>query len=471
MSPEKPKTKPKIKINAPYDGQLIKELQTTSWEEADAILDKMSALFKDRSKWLPKFERIAILEKFGKLLAERADELALQSAQEGGKPLNDSIIEINRAVNGVSIAIRELAQLKGTEIPMELTASSQNHMAYTMIEPAGVVVALSAFNHPMNLIIHQAIPAVAVGCPVLIKPASATPLSCFSIVELLYKAGLPEGWCKAIICTNEVSAKLASDNRISFVTFIGSASVGWRIRANLAPGVRCALEHGGAAPIIIEPDADIDSILPGIVKGGYYHAGQVCVSVQRAFVHKLIMAEVKEKLIPMVAALKVGDPKDAATEVGPLIHNKEVDRVEEWVKEAAYAGAELATGGSKISASCFEPTLLINPPLEAKVSRQEIFGPVLCLYEYEDYRQAVRMANSVPFTFQASVFTKNIDVALDCVKRLKGTAVMVNEHTAFRVDWMPFGGAEMSGLGMGGIGYSMRDMCSEKLMVIKSNAV
>ncbi|MCK4912084.1 MAG: aldehyde dehydrogenase family protein, partial [Thermodesulfovibrionales bacterium] len=331
MSPKKAKPKPKIKITAPYDGHLIKELQATSWEEADAILDEMSALFKDRATWLPKYERIAILERFGKLLAAKADELALQSAQEGGKPLTDSIIEINRAVNGVSIAIRELAQLKGAEIPMELTESSKNHMAYTMIEPAGIVVALSAFNHPMNLIIHQVIPAVAAGCPVIVKPASATPLSCFSIVELLYEAGLPERWCRSIVCSNDVASKLASDGRISFVTFIGSARVGWQIRANLAPGVRCALEHGGAAPIIIEPDADIDSILPGIVKGAYYHAGQVCVSVQRAFVHKDIMAEVKQKITPMVSALKVGDPKEAATEVGPLIHNKEADRVEQWV--------------------------------------------------------------------------------------------------------------------------------------------
>ncbi len=467
MSPKNPK----IKINAPYDGQFISELQTTSWEEASSILDGMADLFKDRARRLPKFERIAILEGFGKLLAAQADELALQSAHEGGKPLADSIIEINRAVNGVDIAIRELAQLKGAEVPMELTESSKNHMAYTMIEPAGIVVALSAFNHPMNLIIHQVIPAVAVGCPVLIKPASATPLSCFSIIELLYEAGLSKDWCRAIVCSNEVASKLASDGRISFVTFIGSAKVGWRIRANLAPGVRCALEHGGAAPIIIEPDADIDAILPGIVKGGYYHAGQVCVSVQRAFVHRDIISEVKEKMLPMITALRVGDPKEAATEVGPLIHNKEVDRVEQWVAEAVDAGAELATGGSRTSASCFEPTLLINPPLDAKVSTEEIFGPVVCLYEYAHYLDAVEMANNVPFSFQASVYTKNMDTALDCVKRLKGTAVMVNEHTAFRVDWMPFGGAELSGLGMGGIGYSMRDMCHEKLMVIKSGAV
>jgi acyl-CoA reductase-like NAD-dependent aldehyde dehydrogenase len=460
-----------LEVTAPYDGHKIKELPMTQWKEADAILGSMASLFADRSKRLPKHERIKILENLKGLLTENSDELARQSAQEGGKPLADSIVEINRAINGVDIAIRELHNLRGTEIPMELTESSVNHMAYTMMEPAGVVVALSAFNHPMNLIIHQVVPAVAVGCPVLVKPASATPLSGFSIVELLYKAGLPKQWCKAIVCSNEVSTKLASDPRVAFITFIGSAKVGWKLRSALAPGVRCALEHGGAAPIIVEPDSDLDAILPGIVKAGYYHAGQVCVSVQRAFVHKDIIKEVREKMAPMVSALKVGDPLDAATEVGPLIKNAEVDRVEDWVKEAASAGADIVTGGAKISASCFEPTLMVNPPMDVKISREEIFGPVVALYEYDDYLKAIEMANAVPFAFQASVFTKNLDVALDCVKRLKGTAVMVNEHTAFRVDWMPFGGAEMSGLGMGGIGYSMRDMCNEKLMVIKSQAV
>jgi acyl-CoA reductase-like NAD-dependent aldehyde dehydrogenase len=318
-------------------------------------------------------------------------------------------------------------------------------MAYTLLEPAGVVVALSAFNHPLNLIIHQVVPAVAVGCPVIVKPASATPLSCFSIVKLLHEAGLPTEWATALLCENELAATMAADSRIAFVTFIGSARVGWNIRRNLAPGVRSALEHGGAAPVIIEPDADLDAVLPGIVKGGYYHAGQVCVSVQRVYAHTSVMQEVKEKMRALVEKLTVGDPLDAATEVGPLIAPREVDRVAEWVGEAVREGAELLAGGNKVSKTCFEPTLLANPPLDAKVSVEEVFGPVVNLYEYEDYRDAVDAANRLPFTFQASVFTRNIDVALDCVKRLKGTAVMVNEHTAFRVDWMPFGGAEPHG--------------------------
>jgi acyl-CoA reductase-like NAD-dependent aldehyde dehydrogenase len=460
-----------LKVFAPYDEHLIKEIPMTSMEEAETLLQKAYTLHQDRSRWLPKFERSRILKSFGKLLSDNMESLALQAAEEGGKPLVDSIIEVNRAVNGVEVALQELAQMGGTEIPMELNEASKNHMAYTMLEPVGVVAAISAFNHPVNLIIHQVVPAVATGCPVIVKPAAATPLSCFSVVDLLYQAGLPKEWCRAIVCDREVTNKIITDRRIRFVTFIGSARVGWKLRNSLAPGAHCALEHGGAAPVIVEPDAKIDSILPGLVKGGYYHAGQVCVSVQRMFVHRKIIGEVKEKMLALVKKLRVGDPLDKETEVGPLIKPGEVDRVDLWVKEAVSEGAELLCGGNKISNTCYEPTLLLNPSQKSKCSTEEIFGPVVCLYGYEHFLDAIEMANQVPFNFQAAIYTESLSTALDCVKRLKAKAVMVNEHTAFRVDWMPFGGAEMSGLGVGGIGYSMRDMCHEKLMVIKSGSV
>lgn len=460
-----------LKVFAPYDEHLIRELPLTSMDDADTILEEAHTLYKDRSRWLPKFERIKILKSFRKLLSENVEPMAIQAAEEGGKPLVDSLIEVNRAVNGVDVAIQELGQMRGMEIPMELNEASINHMAYTMLEPVGVVAAISAFNHPVNLIVHQVIPAVATGCPVIVKPAAATPLSCFSIVNMLYKAGLSEEWCKAIVCDREVTNKIASDSRVRFVTFIGSAKVGWNLRNSLAQGASCTLEHGGAAPVIVESDSDIDAILPGLVKGGFYHAGQVCVSVQRMFVHKKIMSEVKDKMTAMVKKLKVGNPVDKSTEVGPLIKPGEVDRVDSWVKEAVSEGAEILCGGNKISHTCYEPTLLLNPSQKSKCSQEEIFGPVVCLYEYENYLDAVEVANQVPFNFQASIYTRSLNTALDCVKRLKAKAVMVNEHTAFRVDWMPFGGAEMSGLGIGGIGYSMRDMCHEKLMVIKSGSV
>lgn len=462
---------PTRKVIAPFDEHVIREIPLTSAEDADRVLEEAYTLYKDRSRWLPKFERIKILKQFRQLLSENVEHLAKQAAEEGGKPLVDSIIEVNRAVNGVEVAIQELGQIRGMEIPMELNESSNNHIAYTMHEPRGAVFAISAFNHPVNLIIHQVVPAIATGCPVIVKPAASTPLSCFSVVEMLYRAGLPEQWCRAILCDREVTNTIASDKRIQFLTFIGSAKVGWKLRSGLAPGVDCTLEHGGAAPVIVEPDADIDAILPGLVKGGYYHAGQVCVSVQRMFVHRKIMPELHSKMTAMVKRLKVGDPVDSSTEVGPLIKRGEVDRVDSWVKEAVNEGAHLLCGGGKVSDTCYEPTLLLNPSLKSKCSTEEIFGPVVCLYEYENYLDAVEMANDVPFIFQASIYTESLNIALDCVKRLKATAVMVNEHTAFRVDWMPFGGAGMSGLGTGGIGYSMRDLCHEKLMVIRSGAV
>jgi len=371
----------------------------------------------------------------------------------------------------VQIAAGQISELKGEQIPMGLTKASENRLAWTMREPIGVVSSISAFNHPLNLIVHQSVTAIAAGCPVIIKPALTTPLSCLALVDILKEAGLPDGWCQAIIAENEVAEQLVVDKRVNYFSFIGSARVGWYLRSKLAPGTRSALEHGGAAPVIVEADADFDEMLPALLKGGFYHAGQVCVSVQRVFAHESICDKLADKLAEMASKLVVGDPMDEATEVGPLILPKEVDRVEEWVNEALTSGAKLLTGGNRISNTCYEPTVLLNPALDAKVSTLEIFGPVVHVYSYKDRDKAIEIANSLDVHFQASVFTKNLDVALDCVNKLNATAVMVNDHTAFRVDWMPFGGRDASGIGMGGIQYSMHEMTRVKLMVIKSNSI
>jgi len=232
-----------------------------------------------------------------------------------------------------------------------------------------------------------------------------------------------------------------------------------------------SLEHGGVAPVIVEKDADLEELIPSLSKGGFYHAGQVCVSVQRIYVHEDIIDEVASKLSASAASLVVGDQMDPKTEVGPLINNDEVNRVEEWVNEAVQTGGKILTGGKRISASLYEPTVILNPSDDALVSTKEVFGPVVCLYTYNDIEEAFNRANSLDVSFQAAVFTKNLDTALLAVKRLNGTAVMVNDHTAFRVDWMPFGGAKASGLGLGGILNSMEEMSNEKLMVIKSNVL
>ncbi|MDP4680093.1 MAG: aldehyde dehydrogenase family protein, partial [Cyclobacteriaceae bacterium] len=268
-----------------------------------------------------------------------------------------------------------------------------------------------------------------------------------------------------------VAEILVTSPKINFFSFIGSAKVGWYLRSKLAPGTRCALEHGGAAPVIVESDADIDEMIGPLVKGGYYHAGQVCVSVQRVFVHQSILKEVQSKMVAAIEKIRTGDPLDPKTEAGPLILPREVDRVEQWVNEAREAGGEIVCGGKRISKTCFEPTLIVNPPADVNVSKMEIFGPVVCLYSFEDKNDAIKQANSLDYHFQASVFTKNIDSALEAVQKLNATAVMVNDHTAFRVDWMPFGGRDASGLGIGSIPHSMKDMSREKMMVIKSNMI
>ncbi|MBC8258208.1 MAG: aldehyde dehydrogenase family protein [SAR324 cluster bacterium] len=457
-----------LKILSPFDQSLIQEIPFVGKAEVELALSAAYALFLDQSKWIPPHERIAILERTAAIMSSKIEELTKTAAHEGGKPYLDSKVEVLRAISGVKIAAEHISQLKGEEIPMSLTKASENRLAFTTREPIGVVVSVSAFNHPLNLIVHQVITAIAAGCPVIVKPALTTPLSCFALIEILEEAGLPAGWCQAIICENEAAELLVTDKRVNYFSFIGSAKVGWFLKSKLAPGTRCALEHGGAAPVIVEEDADLNDLLPDLLKGGFYHAGQVCVSVQRVFVHENIYPKVAERLAEMAADLVVGDPLDEKTEVGPLILPREVDRVEAWVNQAVAAGAEVLTGGKRISETCFKPTVLLNPPANVNVSTQEIFGPVVCVYSYTNREQAIEIANSLDVHFQAAVFTKNIDVALDTVKKLNATAVMVNDHTAFRVDWMPFGGRDSSGIGMGGIQYSMHEMSREKLMVIKS---
>lgn len=459
---------PHFDVLSPYDEKTIKSFDLVDEDQALEVLEQCHQLYLEREAWLPAPRRIEILERAAELVASRADLLALEAAREGGKPLADSKAEISRAVEGIKVAARELWQLGGSEIPMRMTASSMNRMAYTFREPCGVVLAISAFNHPFNLLIHQVVTAVAVGCPVMVKPALTTPISCESLVNILYEAGLPRPWCQMILCDNQVSERLASDSRVSFLSFIGSARVGWHLRSKLAPGARCALEHGGLAPVIVDRTADLDAAVPLLIKGGFYHAGQVCVSVQRIYVEEAVAEQFMTQFVEQARQLTVGDPTDPSTEVGPLILPREVDRVHAWVQEAVERGGRLLCGGKKISNTSYEPTVIFDPPDDVKLSREEIFGPVVAIYPFSDRQEAIRRANAPEAYFQASVFTRDLDVALSTSRKLNGMAVMINDHPAFRVDWMPFGGHRQSGMGVGGIAYTMRDITLERMVVFRS---
>ena len=453
-------------VRAPFDGALIATVDTVGEEAVEQALATAYGMFRDRDVWLASSRRVDILRKAARLMEERAESLALEAAREGGKPLVDSRVEVARAIDGVLNCAEVLRSDAGQVIPMGFNAASARRIAFTQHEPIGVVVAVSAFNHPLNLIVHQAGPAIAAGCPVIVKPAGDTPLSCLRFVGLLHEAGLPPGWCQALVIDETaVATQLVTDRRVGFFSFIGSGQVGWMLRSRLAPGTRCALEHGGVAPVIVAADADLNAAVPKLVKGGFYHAGQVCVSVQRIFAHRSIAEPLAKRIAEQARRLKVGDPTLPETEVGPLIRDQEVARVDAWVREAVAGGATPLCGGKSLSASCYDPTVLLEPPADSRVSTEEVFGPVVCVYAYDHLDEAIARANALPVAFQAAVFTRDYATAMRAYERLDASAVMVNDHTAFRVDWMPFAGLRESGLGVGGIPHTFREMQSEKMFV------
>ncbi len=457
-----------LEVVQAFDRAPIAEIPTDGTDALEAKLDAAVRAFRDRAGWPKPHERIAVLRRLVGLLEARRGAFARLIAQEGGKPLADAEVEVDRAVDGVRNAAEELRNFAGREIPMGLTGSSAGRWAFTTEEPIGVAVAISAFNHPLNLVVHQVAPAIAVGCPVIVKPASATPLCCLELVALAREAGLAEPWCQAFVTDDDaLSERLATDPRVAFVSFIGSARIGWHLRSRLAPGTRCALEHGGAAPAIVDRSADLGRIAGPMAKGGYYHAGQVCVSTQRIFVHADVLSDFVDRFAAQVGALRVGDPLLPQTEVGPLIRPREVDRVASWVEEAAAGGARVVVGAERLSGTTLRPTILLEPPADAKVSRLEVFGPVTCVYGFIELDEAIEAANGLPFAFQASVFAREIGPALRAAERLEASAVMVNDHTAFRTDWMPFAGRRQSGHGTGGIPWTMREMAHQKMLVLR----
>ena len=461
-----------VGVFSPFDGRELAQVATSGSAHVEDALSAAYAAYRNRSKWLTIPQRVEVLERMAAIMSEQIEELTLLAASEGGKPYVDSKVEVHRAIDGVKLCIEILRGHAGSVIPIGTTPATGGRLAFTQKEPIGVVVAVSAFNHPLNLIVHQVAPAVATGCPVIVKPAGDTPLSCLKFVEILREAGLPPAFGQAIVAdSNDTASLLVTDPRVAFFSFIGSAKVGWMLRAKLSPGTRCALEHGGAAPVVLVEPFDSQAAIESILKGGFYHAGQVCVSVQRVFAPAATARDFADALASQAESLVVGAPEDPATQVGPLIRHGEVDRVAEWVDEGVAAGAELLCGGRKISDSCYAPTVLYNPSQDSRVSQLEIFGPVVCVYPYNDVDEAVAQANALPVAFQAAVYCSDLDQALDLYKKLDASAVMVNDHSAFRDDVMPFAGLRESGLGTGGIPYTMEDMQIDKMMVIKSSSL
>ena len=457
-------------VNSPWDSNVIENIPTHKESEIETILDTAKEIAKKKGTDFPPINRIEVLKKFSESIKKNIEELATLATSEGGKPMIDSLIEIKRGAEGVDTCIEILKNESGYVIPMNINKASENRIAFTQKEPIGVVLAISAFNHPFNLIIHQVIPAIAAGCPVIVKPAEDTPLSCKQIIKMLIESGLPEERCIFVMPENlELATKLVEDKRIDFFSFIGSAKVGWMLRSKLSAGTRCALEHGGLAPTFVTNTANLETASSLLARGSFYHAGQVCVSVQRIFVDKKVSEEFLSLLKNKAMKMTIGDPQEMNTDIGPLIRPGEVDRVNEWVNESLKNGANKIIGGTKNSNNAYNQTILLNPKPSDRVSRMEVFGPVVCVYTYDKIESAIKNANSVDTSFQASIFSDKINEVLSFYEKINASSVFHNDHTAFRVDWMPFAGLKHSGHGVGGIKYTMHDMQIDKMLVLKKD--
>ncbi|MDT3740078.1 MAG: aldehyde dehydrogenase family protein [Candidatus Kapabacteria bacterium] len=454
-------------IQSPFDGRTVGRVEIPDIAHQELALESAAQSFENIMKKMPAWKRAEILYRVADFIKRDKELLSQTIAAEGGKPVKDARIEVTRAANTVKMSGDEALSLNGQQITMDRAGGSENHIAFTIRQGLGVVLAISAFNHPVNLICHQVATAFAAGNSVVVKPASQTPLSCMMVCRYFIEAGLDEGIINVLPISGSETEKLIGDKRVRFVSFIGSAEVGWRIPKLVAPGTGYSLEHGGTAVAVVESTADLDFAATSIVKGGFYHAGQVCVSTQNVFVSAGIYPRLIEMIKEKASKLITGDPNDDATDVGPIINAPEHSRILSQIREAVSMGAKCVLGGDAVHNTCINPTILTDTNYNMAVMKSEVFGPVININKFDKLDDVIQMCNNTPFSFQNAIYTKNIDTALGFARQIDSKAVIINDSTAFRVDWMPFGGSKESGFRVGGIKYSIEDVTEEKLIIIR----
>ena len=452
-----------IDVRSPYDGSLVGRVPSAGADETRRALDAAEAAM---SEPLPAHERAAVLDRVAALLAERQDELARTICAEAGKPLKAARVEASRAVSTYTMAAVEARKLAGDPLPMDASPAGEGKLGLSLRIPIGIVGAISPFNFPLNLVAHKIAPALAAGCAVVLKPAGQTPLSALLLAELELEAGLPPGWLN-VVCgpASAIGDVLVEDQRVKLITFTGSVPIGWKLRERAARK-RVNLELGNATPVIVAADADLEDAAMRLAANAFSFAGQSCISVQRIYVEQSAYQAFVDAFVPLVEALVVGDPADDATDVGPLIAESERERILDWIEEARAAGAEILTGGT-LEGSLLRPTVIAEAPQEAKVSCEEIFGPVCTLSPYQTLDEAIALANGTRFGLQAGVFTRDVKAALRAARELEFGGITVNEAPTFRADQMPYGGVKDSGNTREGPAYAIREMTEERAVVFQ----
>lgn len=453
-----------LQVLNPFDGTLVGSTFLAGDEEFDRAAD-LACAATAKMRALPAYERAAILVRACTELTRRRDEIARTLAGEVGKALKDATAEAERAANTFQAAADEARRLGGEVVPMDLAPHGAGRIAFTRRFPIGPVAAISPFNFPLNLSAHKIAPAIAAGNPIVLKPATKTPLSALCLAEILAQAGLPSGALSVLPMPRKTGDRLVTDPRFKLLTFTGSSPVGWDMKAR-AGRKKVILELGGNAGVVIDESADLELAAKRVSAGGFALAGQSCISVQRVYVHRRIFDRFCERLVALVSALKVGDPLDPSTDVGPMIDEGEAARTDEWVQEAVRGGARVLTGGRRLGGALYAPTVLADVPVDAKVCAQEVFAPLVGVFPFDDFDAALREVNRSKFGLQAGVFTADLDRTLRAFDTLEVGGVMVNDVPTWRVDHMPYGGVKESGLGREGPRYTIEEMTELKLMVI-----
>jgi acyl-CoA reductase-like NAD-dependent aldehyde dehydrogenase len=452
-----------LDVRSPYDGAVVARVPKAGASEARRAVD---AAARAMTEPLPAHKRAEILVRVAGALGRRADEAARIISAEAGKPMKAARVEVGRAMSTFTMAGVEARKLAGEVVPMDASQAGEGKLAFTLRVPAGVVGAISPFNFPLNLVAHKLAPALAAGCAVVLKPASQTPLSALFLAELETDAGLPPGWLNVLVGpASEIGDVLVADERVKLITFTGSAAVGWKL-AERAPKKRVNLELGNATPVIVEADSDLEDAATRLAANGFSFAGQSCISVQRIYVHRDVYDEFKTRFLPKVEALKVGDPAEEDTDVGPLISSDDRDRVLEWIEEARSGGAEVLTGGT-LEGELLMPTVVERPAPDARLACEEAFGPVVTLQPYATLDEAIALANGTRYGLQAGIFTSTLATAVRAARELEFGGVTVNEAPTFRADQMPYGGVKDSGNTREGPAWAVREMTEERLVVLQ----
>jgi acyl-CoA reductase-like NAD-dependent aldehyde dehydrogenase len=452
-----------VEVRSPHDQSLV----GATWNAGAAEMERAigeTARAAAMMRELPSYRRAEILRGIASRIEQRKAELTRVLCLEAGKPLKAARVEVERAAFTFTVAAEEATRIGGEVLPLDLLPATAGRFAITRRFPVGPIACITPFNFPVNLVAHKAGPAIAAGCTILLKPAPQTPFSALLLNEMALDAGLPHGAWNTLPCSNEVAAQMVRDDRMQMLSFTGSAAVGWQLKQQ-ARKKRVTLELGGNAGVIVHRDADLDYAAERCAFGGFSYAGQSCISVQRILVHREALTVFLERLVSRVKGLRVGDPLDETTDVGPLIRPADADRVAAWIAEAVAGGAQAVAGGGR-RGNAIEPTVLTGTHSAMKVNCLEVFGPVVTVEPFDDFERALNIINDSPFGLQAGVFTRDAGAIFRAYQRLEVGAVVAGDVPTFRIDHMPYGGTKDSGLGREGLRYAIEEMTEPKLLVM-----